>query len=143
MASPFRLTSMTLLFENLRAQMTDIQRAALTACWRYYCENGQWIAIRRLHSEHGGKPLVRPALEQLGGSIIFEQRDSTTLRYQMMFLGVLLTEDGEQYEQLLAKYLGFLVTFSQQEPDRISVKSHEVAAALSLSDEEIILLGTL
>src|SRR5947209_15387107 len=100
---------MTSLLEDLRAKITAQQRSALTACWRYYCENGQWIAIRRLHNEHGGKSVVRPALDDLGGSIVFEQEDPTTTRYQLMFLGVLLTDEGEQYEQLLAQYLRFLV----------------------------------
>jgi hypothetical protein len=134
---------MTSLLENLRAQITDIQRAALTACWQYYCDNGQWISIRRLYNEHGGKSVVRPALDDLGGSVIFEQQDPTIPRYQLMFLGVLLTDDGERYEQLLAQYLGYLVTISQQDPDRISVKSEEVAGALNLTQEQTILLGIL
>jgi hypothetical protein len=132
---------MTLLLENLRAKITAQQCSLLTSCWRYYCENGQWITIRRLHSEHGSRSVVRPALDDLGGSIIFEQQDPTTTRYQLSFLGVLLTNEGEQYEQLVAQYLGYLVALSQHEPDQQIVKSHEVAVALNLTQEQTVLLG--
>jgi hypothetical protein len=140
---PCRSTSMTSLLEDLRAQITDIQRAALTACWKHYCEYGEWINIRLLHKKQGGKSTARPALEDLGGSIVFEQADATTTRYQLTLLGVLLTDEGKQYEELLAQYLRFLITLSQQDPERNNVKSEEVAVALNLTQEQTFLLSIL
>lgn len=134
---------MTSLLEDLRAQITDKQRSALTTIWKHYCEHGQWIDTRLLHHKEGGKPVVRPALEQLGGSLIFEQEDATTTRYQLTFLGTLLTEEGEHYEQLLAQYLGYLVALSQQDPLRDYVSGQEVATELNLNSERTIVLGNL
>lgn len=134
---------MTSLLEDLRAQITDKQRSALTTIWKHYCEHGQWIDTRLLHHNEGGKSAVRPVLEQLGGSLIFEQEDATTTRYQLTFLGTLLTEEAEQYEQLLAQYLGYLVGLSQRDPLRDYVGGQEVATEMNLNSERTIVLGNL
>ena len=134
---------MTSLLEDLRTQITSKQCTALTTIWRHYCKQGQWIDTRLLHHNKGGKSAVRPALEQLGGSLIFEQEDATTTRYQLTFLGTLLTEDGEQCAQLLTQYLGYLVTLSRQDPLRDYVNGQEIATELNLTAERTIVLGNL
>lgn len=134
---------MTLFLEDLRSQITNQQRTILTTIWTYYCEHNEWIDIRLLHQREGGKSVVRPALEKLGGSIIFEQEYATTTHYQLTILGALLTKNGEQHEQLLTKYLGYLVRLTQQEPLRDYVCGQEIAAELKLTSEQNIVLGRL
>jgi hypothetical protein len=131
------------LLEDLRSQLTTTQRAILTACWKHYRENGQWIDFRLLYFEQGGQPIVRPAIQKLGGSIIYEQGDSTTTRYVLTILGAFLSEEGEQCEQLLTQYLGFLVKLATKEPLRDYVNSQEVSAALALTQKQSTVLGYL
>src|SRR5258706_8910668 len=124
------------LLEDLRAQLSPEQRAILTACWKHYRENGQWIDVRQLYFNEGGQEVVQREIEKLRGSIIFEQGDTTTTRYVLTLLGVFLSEQGEQSEQLLAQYLGFLVKLAAKEPVRDYVNSQEVVASLALTQEQ-------
>jgi hypothetical protein len=86
---------------------------------------------------------VQPAIHKLGGSIIYEQADTTTTRYVLTILGAFQSEEGEQCEQLLAQYLGFLVKLAAKEPLRDYVNSQEVSAALALTQEQSTALGYL
>ena len=42
----------------------------------------------------------------LGGSIVYEHRDVARECYRLIFLGILLTEEGPGVERLLAKHAG-------------------------------------
>jgi hypothetical protein len=134
---------MTSPLNNLRVQVTAQQRAILTTCWKHYCENGEWIDVRLLYHNEGGRPVVEGTLADLGGTIIFEQGDGTTTRYILTFLGILLSEESTQYEQLVAQYLGYLVALTATEPVRDYVGGQEVAAALHLTPEQSTTLGNL
>lgn len=125
--------------DNLRKRLTDDQRAILNAIWQHYCgqkeqrKEERWILVRVLH--HGfGKTAVRLALEKLGGSIVFEGRDNAGKdRYQLTFLGVLLTDQGEEAEQLLVRYLEYVRDRFVSDPEIDMIKSQEIEAALGLT----------
>jgi hypothetical protein len=127
--------------EILRNQITDEQRALLSAVWSYFRRHKQWVPVRVLHRNHGGKLRVHQALEELGGSIVVEEPDrSGRDLYQLTLLGVLLTEHGEQYEQLLAQYIEYM---AQGDPHSTEIRSQDVAQVLKLDAENLILLGDL
>jgi nucleoside phosphorylase len=126
---------------ELREQITDTQRKMLTAIWHHYYEHAQRISIYELHHRFGGKRIARPLLEQLGGSIVFEyQEQNGTTSYQVSFLGVLLTEEGERYEQLFVEYLTYVVACFAKDPGYSFVTSQEAVGAFHLSSEQSIIL---
>jgi hypothetical protein len=50
-----------LTLNQLRTNLTEQQRAVLTATWRYYLDKDKWIFRRALHVGCGGKATVRDA----------------------------------------------------------------------------------
>jgi hypothetical protein len=129
--------------ERLRGKLTDEQRKILTAIWHYFLEHKQWIPTRLLHQTCGGKPQVWASLEQLGGSIVVEYEEGSLNYYHLTFLGILLTEEGQNCEQLLIRYLAYVSEKCAAEPLRTHVSSQEIAEDLQLDPEQSVLLGFL
>jgi len=129
--------------ERIRDDLTDKQQEILTATWDYFREHKHWIPVRLIHQTYGGKPKARPYFEQLGGSIVIEYEENSAKFYRLTFLGILLTKDGPDYEQLLARYLGYVSEKCAKEPLRTEVTSHEVAAHIGLDSGQVALLGYL
>lgn len=127
----------------LRSKFDAQQRGILTDIWRYYLKDGHWMPIRFLHVTHGDKKAVRPILEQFGGSIIYEQVENNNSYYGLMFLGVLLSSDGEHIEEMLVKYLQMARTLAMQEPNRTHVSSEETLQHLRLTPDRVVELGRL
>jgi hypothetical protein len=129
--------------EQIRESLTDDQKDALSIIWDYFMSEAEWIPLRALHRQFGGKAEARAILDRLGGSVvsILEQPDLD--RYRLTLLGVLLTPDGEEYEQLLARYLRFVKERAYEEPKLTRVSCEEVAQALRLSSREVTILGHL
>lgn len=95
--------------DKLRAQLTEVQHTILNEAWHYYREKNQGIPALALHDKFGSEAAVRSALNPLGGDIIYiPSRTGEKRRYHLEFLGYLLTEQGEQLEDLLAQYLEYL-----------------------------------
>jgi hypothetical protein len=128
--------------ESLRAQLTPVQCEILNAVWDFYRQRAEWISARVLHHRFG-KEAVRSALQQLGGSIAYEAKDSGKERYGLTFLGVLLTDQEEEIEQLFAGYLSYLRDRFDADPGIELVKSQEVEAALHLSVDQSRFLSRL
>jgi hypothetical protein len=125
----------------LRSKVTTEQRALLTVIWTYFRDHQQWPAVRQLHKDRGGKEDVRLALENLGGGIVRDEPEAGRRgQYQLTLLGVLLTENGEAYEQLLVRFLDYIVSV---DPSRTEVYAQDVSAALKLDSEQTVLLGAL
>src|SRR5574341_2387579 len=116
--------------DELRESLTDQQREFLSRIWAYYQENKNWPLVRVVHL-WGVKKAVRPILEHLGGSIIFEYDDGGKRLYELTLLGVLLTEQGKQLQTLIAGYLGYASHIWAVEPERTDISSHEAMAARS------------
>lgn len=124
-------------------RLTDNQRAILNAIFAHYCEQNQWPHCRAIHQRCGGKLAVRSALEGVGGSVVFESQDGGKYRYGLTFLGVLLTDRGEQAEQLVARYLEHIRDRFVSNPEIDRVSSQEAMVALGLTADESRLLGQL
>jgi hypothetical protein len=127
---------MTIISTNdldiLRHRFDPQQRNILGIIWLYYCREGHWIPARLLHLTHGGKKIVRPVLDQFGGSVVYEQEENGNLHYQLTFLGVLLSSEGENIEELITNYLRIARTLALQEPHRTHVSSKEALSHLRL-----------
>lgn len=95
--------------DKLRAQLTEEQGAILNEIWRYYREKNQGIPALTLHDKFGSEAAVRSALEPLGGDVVFiPSYTGEKRRYKLDFIGYLLAEQGEELEDLLARYLEYV-----------------------------------
>ncbi len=126
----------------LRQQLTADQRAILNTLWEHYRDQNQWILRRVLHQRFG-RPAVRRHLEGLGESVIRGLQDGGRDYYRLTFLGVLLTDQGEESEQLLVRYLEYIRGRCKADPSLEWVGSQEVEAALGLTPERSRLLRQL
>lgn len=116
----------------LRERLTADQRAVLNAIWDHYLAHNQWVPRRLLHQRFG-KPAALATLEQLGENIICEARDNGKDYYRLTFLGVLLTDQGEESEELLVRYLEYVRDRCKTNPSLEWMGSQEVEAALGLT----------
>lgn len=128
--------------DSLRRRLTDDQRAILNAIWGHYRDRGEWIPCRVLHHLFG-KPAVLACLGQLGANIICGMEDDEEEYYRLTFLGVLLTAQGEESEEFLARYLEYVRGRSKDDPSLEWVGSQEVEAALCLTPDRSRLLRQL
>lgn len=101
------------------------------------------MPVRALHKLHGTKSAIRPSLERLGGSIVFESDEGPQAKYGLTFLGILLTDEGPILVQSLNDYLTLAYEKAIAEPLRTSVHSKEVAEALQLAPVHLAELGIL
>lgn len=129
-------------FEHLHAKLTEAQRKTLGTIWDYYCKNNKWIPTGVLFHALG-KEMALSALNGLGGTVAFEFIDSGKYRYQLSFLGILLSYSSDEAEELLSRFLIHLKELYLTNPEFESVKSPDVAVALGLTANQTRLLGRL
>lgn len=125
----------------LRNKFNTQHRETLTTIWRYYVKESHWMPARLLHVTNGGKKVVKPILEQFGGSIVYEQEENGIPYYGLTFLGVLLSSEGEHIEELVSNYLRIAKTLALQEPNRTHVSSQETLTHLGLDPDGTVELG--
>lgn len=128
--------------DSLRRRLTDGQRAIVNATWGYYRDRGVWVPCRVLHRLFG-KAAVLACLGQLGTNVVYGMEDDGEEYYRLTFLGVLLTAQGEESEQLLAQYLEYVRNRYKDDPCLEWVGSQEVEAALNLTADRSHLLQQL
>lgn len=123
--------------DNLRARVTQEQRAILTAIWDYYGEKNEWIRRAVLHHRFRelGKAGARALLKQLGGSVVFEVGSGEYEQYRLTLLGVLLSNRGQEAEELLVKYLGYIRKQFNDNPEILRVIGQDVGAQLGLKEQ--------
>ncbi len=112
----------------------------LNEIWKYYAERKGWIPCRALHGKFR-KDIVRSTLREIGGAIVYESREDGTERYKLTFLGILLTNEGQQTEILLVRYLAYIRERFLSDPEVNVVRSNEITSALDLTQAECQFLG--
>jgi hypothetical protein len=129
--------------EQLRSQLTEPQQELLNEFWKYYQQNEKWPPTRPVHSRRG-KTAVREYLQDLGGDIVMEDRDSTSgHHYKLTIIGVLLTDEGRTYFTMLVQYLEFLRKQYKEAPERLDFSHDDFREHLKLSNEQLKTLGEL
>lgn len=73
--------------------------------------------------------------------MVWEVFDSGRYRYQLTFLGILLTEQGAEIERLIVRYLELLKETFEADPERDTIASLEVEAFLGLTTDQSRMLG--
>ena len=128
--------------EELRGQLTGEQRSVLNAIWEHYRDQGEW-SLRSSLDRRFGAGALRGALEGLGPSIVGELEDAGEQGVRVTFLGVLLTDQGPEVEELLARYLEYVRDRYRKDSHLEWIGSQEVEAALDLTPPRSRLLRQL
>jgi hypothetical protein len=134
------------LLTQLRDRLTGDQRKMLNAIWGYYRENGHWITRKRLHHLFRDRLQVNEVqapLEGLGGCVVYEARDDQKECYALTFLGILMTDQGPELEELCVRYLDHVRKLYDQDPDVEVVNGKQIQTDLGISPEQSKLLGAL
>jgi hypothetical protein len=126
--------------DDLRAGLTETQRKLLNTIWDYELERNCGIpAISLCDSLALQETEIEAALSPLGGDVAFSTgADHARRRYQMTFLGYLLTERGEELEDLLVRYLDYARKLLKADPEteKINLQSAIEACGFSSSQAE-------
>lgn len=133
--------------DEIRATITGNQRAIINAVWEYHSEhNGRWewmppAALYRKFanpstSRGAGRDFVLSALSSISGSIIYEHQEHY---YALTFLGLLLTDQGQDGLDLLARCFELVQKKHDEGLDLkgITIHSQEVKTALDISNEKL------
>ena len=128
--------------EDLKGQLTGEHRTVLNAVWEHYRDQGEWILRKNLDQRFGAGG-IRGALEALGPSIVGEVEDAGRQGVRVTFLGILLTDQGPEVEELLARYLEYVRDRYRKDAHLEWVGSQEVEAALDLTPPRSRLLRQL
>lgn len=130
---------------EIREMLGEEKCGLLTAIYDYFIEHGEWIPERELHKRRGGKRKVRQALQDVGGQAVYlsEETSTSIRRYELTLLGMLLTQYGEEFEDLLANYLSFAKERAIEDPKLTDISSLEVAKDMNLDQKHIMKLGRL
>ena len=131
-----------LTFESFQDGLTETQRKTLVAIWDYYCKNNKWIPTGVLYHNLGKEPVLS-ALNGLSGTVVSEFLDSGKHRYQLSFLGILLSYTSDEAVELLARFLIHLKELYLRDPEFDRVKSQDIEVALNLTADQTRLLGRL
>jgi hypothetical protein len=128
----------------LRKEIRDDHRTLLSAIWAFYRERKHWIPCTQLHRQFLGripKASIQSDFAHLGKAIVFPTWDDAKECYGLTFLGVLLTDHGEQLEQLLVRYLEHVKGRFLDDSEIKTFQSEAVKGALGLESDETSLLG--
>lgn len=139
--------------DKIRASLTNDQRAIINAVWEYHLgkdDRWAWIPTAALYrkfadptvTRRAGRDFVLATLHSLNGSIIYEHQEHY---YALTFLGSLLTDDGRDGIDLIARCLELFQRKydSGQDLKEITVTSEEIATSLNLSNDKLIVLHEL
>ena len=118
--------------DKLRAQLTAEQRVLIERLWNHNDPLGWMPAKFLFHKLPVGS--ARESLEGLGGSVVVETQGTQDESYVLRLLGAFLSERGPEFEELLAKYLAYIVGRYDADPAVKEITSEEVERDIHLSE---------
>lgn len=128
--------------EGWRVRISGEQRTLLDRLWAHYRDRGGWPERAALQGEFG--EVVQTAGRELGPAVLRPcESDDGEDCCRLTFLGVLLTSQGSEAEDLLARYLEYVRGRCQADPRIEWVSSRDVEAALALDPTRSRLLRQL
>jgi len=124
---------------RMRGGLTSDQRALLDHIWEaYYRSNGNtWPAVFETQIALE-QPRVLAAIAALPRGCVYEEGD----QYQIGLLGALLTTSGGELEQRLVAYLDHVRAAKKKDLGLVTITSQGTATALTLNEEETMMLGS-
>jgi hypothetical protein len=128
--------------ESWRRQLSALQKKLIQQTWQDFIKTGKWALLRPSYREHG-KPSVVRELAALSGLVYEEEDHQSGNRLRLLLPGVLVTNEGPSYQELLERYFRFQHDLFKNESELRQIESAEIATKLKLNDQEIKVLGYL
>lgn len=122
--------------DELRRILTEDQRKVINTIWDYELEKNTSIPTTALYHRLG-KDVAGSALRSLNGSIVSEYSGNGTPRCGLTFLGRLLTDQGEEGEELLSKVLSYVRSELRSDPEFNEISSEKLREAFDLTDKQV------
>ncbi len=126
---------------ELRSSITNQQKTIINEIFTYFDCNKTWIPIRVLHAKCNGKDEVKKQLTELGGSIVFEYDDNGTKKYQLTFLGMLLSYYGEIIQNQISTFINITKALIKNDPEKTIISSKDLARIFELNPSDINIMG--
>ncbi len=130
--------------DDIRRSLTNNQQQIIDAVWRRYYENyseeEEWIRCRELDLLFRSLKRTLSIIKTMSGHILYDAVRSNHRRYQLSFLGALLTEQGEEAESLLVDYLSYARERLHKNPQIETLEGKEIEKDLRLSPDQSYLL---
>lgn len=126
--------------DQLRKSLTTNQRAILNEIWLYFLQEKKIITAVSLYTKFG-KEVVNTSLATLGGSIVFRTGNPDTGRqyYHLTFLGKLMCDTGKEGQQLIEKYLEYLRSRLESEPEISGITEEDLKRDLQFTEQQLTL----
>ena len=120
--------------DQLRAKVTAEQKELLRRLWELADHRTDLVLAKLLF--HGLHPVsaYRRALDALGGSVVGEMRGGMEETYGLTLLGALLHEHGLEFENLLGRYLAYLVERYNADPTVKEITRTDTERDMRLSE---------
>lgn len=130
--------------EIVRKKLKKEQQQIINFIWDHWITTNKWPSSRKVHHKFG-RTTALAAITNLGGSVVYEISDPSPRKkcYALTFLGVLLTDNSNNLEDLLVRYIKFLIERFKNNPEFNQVKSDDVKSSLHLNEGETSLLSKL
>jgi hypothetical protein len=133
---------------ELKALLTDDQRAILNKIWRHFLDHNEgnpWIPSGILYHKLGkgaNEQTVHAILQTLGGNVVNEQPDHNGGKHYILTpLGFLLTEAGAEIGYVLSKYLEYMKRrYIDTDGTVGTIPLQEVATHFGFTEEQSFLL---
>src|SRR5215211_5348141 len=122
---------------ELRTSLSAEQRAILNAIFDYEQKQNIHMPAIHLHRLFGGEQAVEDALSELGHVILSYPTNGGRRRYGLKFLGYLLTDRGEQIQDLLVRYFEFVQAKLEDDPESHRVNFDDLKEQSYLSENEL------
>lgn len=122
--------------DELRKNLTEDQRKVINTIWNYELEKNTSIPTTALYHRLG-KDVAASVLKSLNGSIVREYSGNGTPRCGLTFLGKLLTDQGQEGEELLTKVLSHVQVNLRSDPEFNEISSEKLKEAFGFTDEQI------
>jgi hypothetical protein len=128
-------TSTITSLDDLRASLSRLQQDILNTIWRYEVERNKNTPLITICEALGKtEEEIDSALSSLRGDIVYKAGGNSSLRrLQLSFLGSLLTERGQELEDLLVKYLNYVRTLLRSDPETEKINMEAAIKACEFS----------
>lgn len=132
---------------KLRSKLNDSQRDLLDLFWKHFLDDGRWPLRLDIHQEHP-KQEIYNCLRSIGGdpalsgNIIQEFHSEHGPVYELSFIGILLTKNGEDYETWFVRLIEFFRDeYYQRKKERtVEIDEVKIRRILKLDKEELAAL---
>ncbi|MHB8482034.1 MAG: GGDEF domain-containing protein [Nitrospiria bacterium] len=119
----------------MKQQITPTASKILSLVWKYEIENASDYLDKKFVYHAFQPEEVEEAFKLLNGSIVQEGQSGSKHYFYITFLGILLTEEGEDLLALLTDYLKHVKTIFINTPSRDSIKWEELETELHLRQD--------